>query len=165
MWFSIVFGLGIAVFLVIQYITKLYRFKGTKLKTRMNYALAVSLFFTILGLWQTSGSLQLIEKGILLGLFLSPLLCVYSKKWTESKIRDTTISYKKVQRIKRLFWTLPIVILSQFLLHQDLGRQFVEAKWPMLGIALSWFISQMFVMSYIIKLERASGKPILEDEQ
>jgi len=131
----------------------------------MNYALAVSLFFTVLSLWQTGGALQIVEKGILLGLLLGVPSCFYSKKWTENKIKGTTIFYKRGLRFKRLLWTIPFVILFELFINQDLGKQFLETKWPMLGIAFSWFISQVFMLFYVIKIERASGKPILEDEQ
>ena len=168
MWFSIVFGLGLIVFLAIQYITKLYKFKGTKLKTRMNYALAVSLFFTVLSLLQTGGDLKIVEKGILLGLFLGVPLCFYYKNWTEKRIKGTTIFYKHHQRFKGFLWAILLLILFELFerfSHQDFWKRILEAKWLMLGIAFSWFISQVFVLLYVIKIEAKLGKSILEDEQ
>jgi tetratricopeptide (TPR) repeat protein len=164
-WYLIISASGLIVFLVIIYVTKLYKFKGTKLKTRMNYALALSLFFTMLTLWQTGGELQVIGKGFLLGCFLGIPLCFYYKKWTDNKIHGTKIFYKKGQRFRNLLWVIPLSILFQLFVHQDLGKKFLEAEWPMLGIVFSWFISQVFVLFYIIKIERNLGKPILEDEK
>jgi tetratricopeptide (TPR) repeat protein len=164
-WYLIISVSGLIVFLVIIYVTKLYKFKGTKLKTRMNYALALSLFFTMLTLWQTGGEIQVIGKGFLLGCFLGVPLCFYYKKWTDSRIQGTKIFYKKGQRFRNLLWMIPLFILFQLFVHQDLGKKFLEAEWPMLGIVFSWFISQVFVLFYIIKIERKLGKPILEDEK
>lgn len=165
MWFSIVFALGLIIFLVFAYITKLYKFKGTKLKTRMNYALAVSIFFTVLWLLQTDGNMQIIGKGVIVGLLLSIPLCFYYKNWIEKRIKGTTIIYKRHQRLKSYLWLIPLLILYEMFVRQDIGKQILESKWPILGIFFSWFISQVFVLFYIIKIERKLGKPILEDEQ
>jgi tetratricopeptide (TPR) repeat protein len=164
-WYLIVSVSGLIIFLVIIYVTKLYKIKGIKLKTRMSYALVLSLFFTILALWQTGGEIQVIWKGLLLGCFLGVPFCLYYMKWIDSKLQGTKIFYEKGQRYKYLLWMIPLFILLRLFIRHDLGEKFLEAKWPMLGIVFSWFIAQVFVLFYIIKIERKLGKPIVEDEQ
>jgi len=58
-----------------------------------------------------------------------------------------------------------LFIVLQLFIRHDLGEKFLEAKWPMLGIVFCWFVAQVFVSLYIIKIERKLGKPIVEDEQ
>jgi len=164
-WYLIVSVSGLIIFLVIIYVTKLYKIKGIKLKTRMSYALVLCLFFTILALWQTGGEIQVIWKGVLLGSFLGVPFCFYYKKWIDSKIQGTKIFYEEGQRYKYLLWMIPLFILLRLFIRSGLGEKFLEAKWPMLGIVFSWFIAQVFVLFYIFKIERKLGKPIVEDEQ
>lgn len=165
MWLSIIFAIGIIGFLSFVYFAKLYRFHGTKLKTRMNYALALSLFFLLLFLYQTEGQLQIIGKGFLLGVALSIPFCFYSKRWIDKKIEGSTIFYKNRQYVRSFLWGILIFILFQIFVHQEFGRQIIEDIWPILGLSFSWFVSQVFILFYIVKRERILGRPILEEKR
>lgn len=165
MWFSIVFAIGIVLFISFAFVARLHKFKGTRFKTRMNYGLGVSLFFTLLYLWQTDGKMQIIGKGLLLGAVLCVPFCLYSKRWIEKRIEGTTIFYKRKQYFRRLILLIPIAVLTMIFFHLHWGKQVLNARWPILGLCISWLISQFFILSYVAKLERKLGRPILEDQK
>jgi divalent metal cation (Fe/Co/Zn/Cd) transporter len=90
---------------------------------------------------------------------------MYSKKWTESKLDGAKILYKKKQPYINMLWSFLGVALVQVLIRQEYGKMFIKSVWPMLGICLSWFFSQIFIFYYVIKLEKRIGSPILEDSK
>ena len=63
MWMGIVFFLGMLGFLIFIILCKLCKFKGTKFKDRLSYALAFSLFLTPLGQEQRITSNQILMEG------------------------------------------------------------------------------------------------------
>jgi hypothetical protein len=165
MWTGIIFFSGILVFLLLTILTKLYKFKGTKLKTRMSYALALSLFFTLYFLWQTQGKAQIIGRGLILGMLLSIPLCLYHKRWIDNKIEGNKILYKMKKTYLNILWAVLGVVIVELLMSQDTGKQFMASIWPILGLCLAWFFSQVYIFFYVVKLERRLGVPILEDKR
>jgi hypothetical protein len=165
MWEAIIFFLGVLCFLFFILLSKLYKFQGTKLKVRMNYALVLSLFFTLFNLWQSKGDIQIIVRGLMLGIILGIPFCVYSKRWIDKKMEGATIFYKSTSIYLNVFWALFGVVLVQVLMTRESWKKFVESVWPILGLCLSWFISQVFIFFYVVKLERKLGAPILEDNK
>ncbi len=165
MWMAIIFLTGMLAFLSLIIFAKLYKFKGTKLKTRMNYALALSLFFTLCFLSQTQGKAQIIGRGLILGAILSIPFCFYNKRWIDKKIEGTKIFYKMKRIYINALWTVLAVVIMQLLMLQDTGKKFISSIWPILGLCLAWFFSQVFIFFYVVKLERKLGVPILEDRK
>jgi len=163
MWMAIVFFVGMLVFLTFILFSKLYKFKGTKLKVRMSYGLALSLFITLFYLWQTNGNLNKIGKGLIFGIVLGIPFCFYSKRWLDSKIEGANIIYRKKNTYLNLVWAFVGFISMELLMFQGAGRTIMEAVWPLLGLCLSWFFSHVFTFYYVVKLERYLGAPILED--
>jgi len=139
MWLSIIFGLGMIALLTFAYVGKLYKFKGTKLKTRMSYALVFLFCFILYFLWQ--GEMQGIGKSLLLGAVLCIPLCLYKKRWLKKRIEGTTIFYKRKRSLRRQFlrtlsWAIPITILVPILVvvlpHVAFGERILEATWLIL---------------------------------
>lgn len=84
MWDATIFFLVMTSFIVFAYAAKLCRFKGTKLKIRMIYALAISLFFTLYFLWITKGDAEIIEKGLLVGGLAAIPFATFTKWWMDN---------------------------------------------------------------------------------
>jgi len=164
MWPHIIFSVVALSFLIFILVSKLYKFQGTKLKVRMNYALALSLFFTLFYLWQTKGDIQIIGKGLILGIILGIPFCFYSKRWIDKKIEGTKIYYKTKRIYLNILWTFIGVLLIQVLIIRESGRKLMESMWPILGLCISWFLSQVYLFFYVIKLERKLGASILEEK-
>lgn len=169
MWDIILFPIGLIGFLIFIYVAKLYKVKGTKFKTRAGYFSAVSLFFTLLMLLRTEGDMKIIGKGVLLGIVLSAPYYLSSRRWLKNTIQGPTIYYKRGQQLKSFIWLILFAIFLQILGHQAYMKQAFDAiwtsVWPLLGLAFAWFISQGYVLFYVIKIERELGSPILEDEK
>ncbi len=165
MWVFIIFGLAMIVFMLWVWAAKLYRFRETKLKTRMTYALGMSLFFTLFFLWQTGGKIQVIGKGLLFGMVLSVPLSFYSKRWLDRRMHGTTILYKRKQFLRNLIVVIPAAVVMRVLLDLQWGQQIFDAKWSAVGLGVCWLITQLFILAYIVKLERKLGGPILEDQK
>ncbi len=178
MWPSIIFGLGMIALLTFARVGKLYKFKGTKLKKRMSYALGFWFCFILYFLWQ--GEMQGIGKSLLLGAVLCIPWCFYKKRWLKKRIEGTTIFYKRKRSLRKqylrtLSWAIPITILFPILvvvlLRVDSGERIREAliileatlPWLGFGFGFAGFTSQVFILLYVVKLERKLGTPILED--
>jgi len=157
--------MGMLGFIIFLTFSKLYRFKGTKLKVRLSYALALSLFFTLFYLWQTKGNSEIIFRGIILGIVLGVPFCLHSRRWIDKKIEGTKIYYKKKNVYINYLWGILGVILVQVLMVNKYGKILIESIWPVLGLCFSWFFSQVFMFYYVVKLERELGSPILEDNK
>ncbi len=123
MWMAIIFFIGMLVFLSLAIFAKLYKFKGTKLKTRMSFALALSLFFTLYFLWQSQGNTQIISKGLVLGIILSVPFCFYNKRWIDNKIEGTKIFYKTKRTYLNILWAVLGVVIVQLLMLQDTAKK------------------------------------------
>ena len=164
MWMAIILFVGILGFLIFILLSKLYKFQGTKLKVRMNYALAVSLFFSLFILWRTKGDIQIICKGFALGIILGIPFCVYSKRWLDKKIEGAKILYKMKNIYLNILWSFLGLVLVEILMNRESSRKLIASTWPILGLCLSWFFSQVFIFLYVVKLERKLGAPILEDK-
>lgn len=165
MWLPIFFFIVMIFFILFTIVTKLYKFKGTKLKTRLNYGLMLSLFFTLFFLWLTAGDIRIILKGFALGVILGIPFCWYYKIWLRKKVEGTTIFYKRRPYLRNLLILIPLFIIFQILLHTNWGQIIFDAKWPILGISLSFFFSQAYILFYVIYVEKKLGTSILEDQR
>lgn len=166
MWIVIIVLSGLlALPLFMLFGAKLYKFKGTKLKTRVKYAAVLFMSYTLIILWLSYDQLQIIGKGLLLGAALSIPFYFYSKRWITKKIEGTTIFYKRKQFLRNLLWVVPVIILINLKEKINFMKQIFDVDWPILGILFACFITAVFTLSYIIKLERKLGSPILEDEK
>ncbi|GEM_PF-3254902 len=166
----IFFGFGMLGFIIFSYVAKLHKFKGTRLKMRMHYGLGASLFFTLLFVFQSDGEMEVMVKGLLLGLILSIPLYYYSKKWMNKRIDGATILYERSQYKQNLkeylLWSIFSIILVTILSAKGLLEQILEStRWLFLGLCFSWFIAQVLILFYINKLEKKLGAPIIEDEK
>ena len=162
------FGLGMIAFLLFMYVGKLYKFKGTKLRTRMNYSLGFSLFltlfFTLFFLWQTDDKMHVIGKSLLLSAVLCVPSCFYSKRSIEKRIEGTTIFYKSKQYSRNLLSSVPIsILLMIFFIY--FGKKIFEAAWPILGLSFTLFTTTVFLWFYVARLEKKLGSLILEDQK
>ncbi len=165
MWTGIIFFSGILVFLLLSILAKLYKFKGTKLKTRMSYALALSLFFALYFLWQTQGNVDIIGRGLFLGVVLSVPFCLYNKRWIDKKIEGTKIFYKMKKTYLNVLWAVLGIAMVELIMSQDTAKKIITSRWPVLGLCLAWFFSQVYIFFYVVKLERKLSTPILEDKK
>lgn len=160
-----VFVIGTIAFMILMLAAKLHTFKGGALKTRVYFALAISLFFTFLLLFRSDGKIHIISKGFLLGIILFIPFWLYTKRWLEKRIEGAVIFYKRKQFRNMLLFLIPVSIIVQISLRTDYGRQIIETTWPFLGLSFSWLFSQVFVLFFIERLERKLGRPIIEDER
>ncbi len=131
----------------------------------MSFALAMSLFMTLYFLWQTQGNTQIISRGLVFGIILSVPFCFYNKRWIDNKIEGTKIFYKTKKTYLNILWAVLGVVIVQLLMVQDAAKKIITSIWPIFGLCLSWFISQVFSFFYVIRLERKLGAPILEDKK
>jgi hypothetical protein len=159
------FPIALIVFILIMSLSGLYKFKGTRFKTRLIYGLALSIFFALYSLWQIEGNLTTIGKGILLGIMLVPLSILYTRYWIEKRLKGGTILYARNYRLRSWLWFIPFFICLQFLFHSEVGKQLIDAKWPLLGLCFSWLIIQVFSLFYISRLEDKLGHAIMEDRR
>jgi len=163
MWMPTVFFVGMLGFGALILFSKLYKFKGTKLKKRISYAMALTLFFTLFFLWQTQGNIHTIYKGLIVGIFLCAPLCIYTKRWIDKKIEGNKILYKKRNILINTFWAVLLGVFIEEFMPQGYGKTIFESIWPIFGLCLAAFISQVYLFYYVVKLERKIGAPILED--
>jgi hypothetical protein len=168
MWWGIIFGLGMISFVTFSYVAKLHKFKGTKLKTRMNYSLWVSIFFMLLFLWQSHGEIKVIVTSLLLGVVLSVPVYFSTKRWIEKRIEGTAIIYERdvyTRNLRRSYlWVIPLTILTLIYVHTGFG-EYVQQIIDVIGLGLgfSYFIANVFILFYIVRVERKLGVPILEN--
>ncbi|HWR58141.1 MAG TPA: hypothetical protein VN328_04560 [Thermodesulfovibrionales bacterium] len=159
------FFIVMLVFLAVILYLKLYKFQGTRLRVRMSYALALSLFFTLYFLWQTQGNIHIIGRGILVGVILFIPFSLFDKRWLDKKIEGTKIVYKKKGIYLNLLSVFLVVILTQLLITRDFFKAVLELTWPMLGMCFGWFLTQAYLLLHVIKLEKKLGAPILEEKK
>ena len=165
MWTAIVLVLGMLASLGFILLFRLYKFKGTKLKVRTVYGLALSFFFTLFFLKQSQGNIQIIGKAFILGLVLAVPFCLFSRIWIKNRLRGNKVFYKKKTIWLNLLVGIAVVALMQLLLFQGYGRRLIESIWPILGLTLSWLFCQIFMFFFVVRLERKLGTLILEDVQ
>ena len=101
----------------------------------------------------------------MLGIILGIPFCFYSKRWIDKKIEGTKISYKTKRIYLKVLWAFLGVVLMQVLMTRESWRKLIESIWPILGLCLSWFFSQVFIFFYVAKLERKLDTSILEDKK
>ena len=154
MWLRNILIIGLFILLLLSFGAGLHR--RTKFKTRKAFSSGWFLFITLLFLWSTGGNTEIIRKGLLFGLVLCVPYCIYEKRWIDKRIEGTT----REQRILHELRNIPIIIL--FLLFWKI---IVEPIWPCLGFFFALFLTQVCTLLYVIKLEKDSGAPILENEK
>jgi len=159
------FPMAMIAFILIMTCAGLYKFKGTRLKTRMIYGLALSILFSLFFLCQSGGDIAIIGNGLFLGVILAPLSILYTRRWIEKRLDNGTVYYHRNHRARYWLWFIPFFICLQFLFHSEFGKQLLNAAWPVLGLCFSWVILQVYTLSYIIKLENKLGQPIMEDKK
>lgn len=164
MWMAITFLTVMLGFLTFILFSKLYKFQGTRLRVRMTYAMALSLFFTLYFLWQTQGNIYIIGRGILVGVVLFIPFSLYDKRWLDRKIEGTKIVYKRKRIYWNLLWVFLIIIVTQLLMTKHFFRAVLASTWPMLGMSFGWFLTQAYLLSHVIKIEKKLGTPILEEK-
>lgn len=165
MWMGIIFFIGILSFLALMLFLTLHKFQGTRLRVRMSYELALSLFFTLYFLWQTQGNVNIIVRGMLLGVVLFIPFSLYDKRWLDKKIEGAKIVYKKKRLYLNILLVVAAVIVTQLLMTSKYFRALFESTWPPLGMCFGWLLTQAYLLFHVIKLEKKLGMPILEENK
>lgn len=165
MWAAMIFSVVMIGFLILILFTKLYKFQGTRLKTRMIYALTLSLFFTLYFLWQSQGNIEVVVRGILIGIVVFVPFSLFDKKRLDKRIEGTRIVYKKKNMYLNIFSVFAIIILMQLLATNNFIKAVIESTWPMLGVCIGWFLGQAYLLAHVIKLEKKLGGPIFEEKE
>ena len=154
MWFRNILIIGLFVFLLLSFWAGFRR--TTKFRTKKAFSSGWFLFITLLFLWSTGGNMEILRKGILFGAIICAPFCVYEKRWIDQRIIGTT----REQRILHELRNVPIIFL--FILF---WKHIVEPIWPCLGFFFALFLTQVYTLHYVIKLEKDLGAPILENEK
>jgi hypothetical protein len=159
------FLLLIAPVIIILYIFvgKLYHFKGGGLRKRMYSLLGLSLFFTLATLGYSEKDITVIGRGIVLGSILCLPFYYFTKRDMEKRIKGNIIYYKHRHLFKNFLLAASAITITHILFRTNIGRQILITNGVILGLCFAWFISQIFILIYIAKLERKLGTSILED--
>lgn len=151
-----IFGTAITFYLIFGFFIGIYKPEGTTFRTRKTFSSGWFFLITSLFLWSADGNILLIGKGLLLGAVLCVPFCIYEKRWIDRRIEGTT-------RSERLFHeSLGILVIILFLCF---WKQIVRTIWPSLGFFFAWFSTQVYILIYVIRLERKLGSSILDDEK
>ena len=125
--------------------------------------LAITLFYSILTL--RDSRVQIIVISILLGSVLSVPICFFSRKCLCKRIEGTTIHCKEGIRLIDLLWFLPLLLF----LDSNYGQKIVDVGWPILSVLFAICIERVFILHYVIKLEKKLAASITQhwnnDEQ
>lgn len=153
------------ILVAMSFLAGLHKFKGTKLRTRMKFVIG-GVFIFILLFCQIIEDLHQIEKGFKYGLIFTVPIYIYRKRWLEKRIEGTTVFYKKKARLRN-FIELVIYGMVLILLYSIdwIGQIVVDNIWLTLGFSISYLISEIFALFYVVKMEKKLNESILEDQK
>ncbi len=160
--YSLIFFAGMLIFIFIAFRKNLYKFTGTRHKTRLIYGTAASIFLTSVLLFQFDINLSVIEKSLVVAIVISLPWIFYEKKRYAKKIVGTTLATKPQNRSMHLIWLVLFSVGLQLFYDSDIGRTVMNIKWPLLGLSFAWVIVQMFLLFYVSDIEKGLGSPIME---
>lgn len=153
------------IFILYIFVGKLYHFKGGGLRKRMYYALGLSLFATLATLGYSEKYITVIGRSILFGSILFLPFYYFTKRDIEKRVKGNVIYYKHRHLFKNFLLVASIMTITHILFRTNIGRQILITNGVILGLCFAWFISQIFILIYIAKLEKKIGTSILEDEE
>ena len=129
----------------------------------LGLVLALTLFYLIFTL--RDSRVKVIVMSILLGSVLSVPVCFFSRKCLCKRIEGTTIHCKEGIRLIDLLWFLPLLLF----LDSNYGQKIVDVCWPILSVLFAICIERVFILHYVIKLEKKLAASITQhwnnDEQ
>lgn len=171
MQLSIIFlFIGILVFIILGGIAaKLYHFKGGKLRMRIYYELGLSLLFTLIFFWyfwysNKEMDITVVGKSIIFSSILCLPIYYLTIRNIKRRMKGNVIYYERGHAFKSILRVGAIVIVTKILYYTDVGRQ-IFTSWVILGLCFAWFISQIFILISVAKLERGLGTSIQEIHQ
>jgi hypothetical protein len=163
--YTLLFPAGLLIFIFVAFRKNLYKFTGTKHKTRLIYGTAASIFMTSVLLFQFDLNLSVIGKSLIVAIAISLPWIFYEKNRYEKKIVGTTLATKPQNRSIHLLWLVLFSVGLQVFYDSDIGRMVMSTKWPLLGLGLSWVIVQIFLLYYVSGIEKKLGNPIMENSK
>ena len=159
----LLFLIVIIVFILLMSRAGLYKFQGTKHKSRIIYVTALGIFFSLYFMWHADWNLSIITKGFLLSLILTPPIILYTKRWIRKRLEGTTLFYPRNIHLRSWLWFMVFWICWGGFFRFRFGRQVLNAEWPILGLCFSWVISEVVSLLLVSKMEGKLGAPIMED--
>jgi hypothetical protein len=163
--YSLIFFVGMLIFIFIAFRKNLYKFTGTRHKTRVIYGTAASIFLTSVLLYQFDINSSVIGKSLIVGIVISLPWIFYEKKRYDKIIVGTTIATKPMKQSIHLLLLVLLSVGLQLFYDSDIGRMVSIAKWPLLGLSFAWVIVQIFLLYYFNRIEKKVGGPIMENNK
>ncbi len=161
--------IGMIILIIWRLIAKSYVFKGRLFKKSTYYILGVSLLLLMIVSLSVGDMTKKIPEKILTGIILSIPMYYLCKKVIEKKIKGNVIYYRQDTKFAKfkggLLMVLIITAVNSFHLLRRLRQWHMEQLLQIVSVGggIAWFISQIFILIYIAKLERRLGTSILED--
>ena len=160
--YTLLFPVGMLIFIFIAFRKHLFKFTGTRHKTRIIYGLAVCCFLTVTLFIQFNADFATIWKSLFVGLVVSLPWIFYEKKSYEKNIVGSILVKRPKQRGLQLAVLFLFIIGLQLFYHSDIGEMVLNAKWPVLSICVAWAIAQTFLLYHVINIEKKIGSPLIE---
>lgn len=163
--------IGLIILIIGGSIVKIYTLKDRLYKKKICFTVGGFLYVIILVSLSFGDMIEKVPEKILTGIILSIPLYYLFKKEIEKKIKGNVIYYKhdtKFVTFKRgLVFVLMVTSINLILLSLIRKRQ-----WHMdqllqiaaVGGGIALFISNIFILIFIHRLEKKLGAPILEAE-
>lgn len=154
-------------FVAAMYLSGLQRYRGTQLRTRIEFEFVLSLLVTVCLVWAIQGRPILIVRALALGAVLSVPFSVQNKHSIDHRLRGSTIFYRGTYGLRNALWAIALTMFAMLFTVLYVGFRmslFGQLIWPLLGFGVAWLAARAFALVYVLKLERKLGAAILEDQ-
>jgi hypothetical protein len=159
----IYFGLFFVLALIYQRLTGLNQASGTRLRSRLGFAVLISTGFIILFLGNDELRFTNWAATSIATIAFSIPFVLYSVRHLRKRIQGSVIVYGR--RVRWYYVVIPAVLLIMLRFITDPLQLFIRFNWALFAYLLAWWLSSVFQLIYVGRLESRSGEPIIEQRQ